>query len=748
MSNVPKSFTCQQIAEYAWAEKYKVGEENSILDTLIRTAKGVANGNKSLESKFEKLLTNNYFIPGGRILANAGTDRCNITFSNCFYVDAIPDSMVGIFSLLQESALIMQAGGGIGIDFSLIRPKGDRVKSNDSLASGPVSFAKLWDTMCETVASAGARRGAMLGSMNIEHPDIEIFIDAKEKNECGVNKLSNFNLSVAISDDFMEVLSKDEEWFLMFDQKIRRKIKASDLWDKIMRSNYLNWEPGVLFISRANSMNNLYYCETFYGTNPCGEQFLGPYQSCNLGSMILPSFISNPFTDEALFNFKKFSEAVRLSVKFLDSVLDINQLPLEKLREGMIATRRIGLGFLGLTDALTMMNLRYDSEQGRKFVEEICREMRDSSYDESVNLAIEKGSFPKFDKDKYCDSLFIKTLPESLQKRIKDYGIRNSHLLTVAPTGTISMVSNNMTSGIEPYFFLEYNRTIRIGTDGDKIEVILEPYSCELYKKIFSTNNLPEIFKLNVSSNIHYKDHIRMQGSVQKYLDASISKTIILPEDISYEEFKDAYLFAYEQGLKGCTTYRPHSGREGIIKDSNEKKEIIQTSAPAKIPRVLAGERYKFKHPEKTRAYYVHIYDIEENGKIRPFEIFINTMEIDSEWTSALTRMISAIFRKSNDASFVAEELMQIQNIHTGFWNAERKKHVPSIVAELGEIIQEHYSKLSNKNGNIDPLKNIIKDGSKYMSCPKCGKKTLTIEEGCPTCVNPDCGYSKCGGGK
>jgi ribonucleoside-diphosphate reductase alpha chain len=510
--------------------------------------------------------------------------------SNCYFLDTIPDTMDGIFSMLHESALIMQAGGGIGMDFSGLRPKGAPVKGTGSVSSGPVSFAQVWDAMCKTIEAAGSRRGAQMGIMRVDHPDIDLFINAKKKDALGENALTMFNLSVAVTDDFVDAVRKDLEWKLTHNGKVYKTVKAAELWDRIMTSNYYDWEPGILFIDRINKMNPLWYAETITGTNPCGEQPLPPYNSCNLGSFALPNFVTNPFIGLSTFDFLKFEETVKTAVRFMDNILDLNYYPLQKIREQSLATRRIGLGITGLTDTLSMLGLRYGSEEGVELSQRIMQTLRNAAYSASVDLSKERGAFPKFDRDKHLSGAFIKALPDQIQQGIYRHGIRNSHLITIAPTGTTSLFCGNLSSGVEPYFGVDYGRSIRTGKGEAKISIESSHYSIELYRNSNGngTGPLPDCILANVASNIGYKDHLRMQGMLQQFVDASISKTIHFPEDVSYEEFKEAYMTAYDLGCKGCTTYRPNKGRHGIIREKSaqgaDSAEIEQSFRAWRTP--------------------------------------------------------------------------------------------------------------------------------------------------------------------
>ncbi len=754
-----KRMNSKDASFFIWSEKYQGVDDSTVIDTISRTARFAANSDAEFESYYNLLLL--YFVPGGRILSNAGTGRAKATMSNCFFVNSVPDSMKGIFKTLDESAMIMQAGGGIGLDFSLLRPKDAPVKGTGSKSSGPISFMQLWDSMCRCIESAGSRRGAQMGVMRVDHPDIDLFVGAKKKSEVGENALKMFNISVLVTDDFIDAVKSDADWGLKWDDKITKTVKARDLWDRIMRSNYYDWEPGVLFIDRINKANSLYYCETNSGTNPCGEQPLPPYNACNLGSFPLPRFVTAPFTDNAKFDFTKLAEAVAGAERFMDSIIEKNYYPLDgKIRDEVLSARRIGLGILGLTCTLSMMRIKYSTDEGRAFAAKVMEVIRDAAYSTSVELAKEYGAFPKFDAEKYLQGEFIKALPVHIREAIREHGIRNSHLLTVAPTGTTAMFCENMSSGIEGLFGTDYVRNIRISKDEEKVSFDMSPYSVELYRSLFGAE-LPDYITENVGTKIHYKDHILMQATVQKFIDSSISKTIPFSEDTSYGDFKEAYLFAYDMGLKGCTTYRPHSGKEGIIKekasteDLSKADDFLRGEIPAEIlDNDLPGIRKKFKHPDVKQAYYLQFNHVEyPNGQKRPAEVFINTKNPEHvEWTTALTRMISAVMRRVPNPTFIAEELMEIQNTRTSFWNGKRRKQVPSLVAEIGHSLKDYFALIGLVEPDVpielydeDYHGNGNGDKPKYAYCSRCGSDTLVRADGCEFCINPKCNYNRCG---
>ena len=521
---------------------------------------------------------------------------------NCFVMGTIPDSMSGIFDMLKEAALTMQQGGGIGYDFSTIRPKGAEVKGVAADASGPLTFMDVWDAMCRTVMSAGSRRGAMMATMRCDHPDIELFIDAKRDPA----KLRMFNLSVLVTDDFMAAVKDDALWPLMHEvfpgkgrdigsvvgaDGVRRYIynvvPARALWEKIMRSTYDYAEPGVIFIDRINSANNLKYIEKIASTNPCAEQPLPPYGACLLGSINLARFVSKPFTVESSVMWRLLRETVCVAVRMMDNVIDVTGFPLPEQEHEAKNKRRIGLGVTGLADMLTMLGLTYGHDDAVKFTEDLMRQITEACYWASIELAMEKGSFPLFDADEYLSSDFMLGMDEELRETIRSVGIRNSHLTSIAPTGTISLYAGNVSSGIEPIFAYGYTRKV-LQPDGSKIEERVRDYAVALFEKHFyETVYNPGDFKSSAWSDgylpatfVTAQDlppdaHLRMQAAAQRWIDSSISKTINLPREISFEDFEAVYLRAYDLGCKGCTTYRPNDVTGSVLAVEEVQPEPI-----------------------------------------------------------------------------------------------------------------------------------------------------------------------------
>ena len=748
------------ISQQIWDMKYRLKDQNgtfleqTVQDTWHRIAKALSEVEtepKKWETIFYNALTDFKFLPAGRITAGSGTKR-NVTLFNCFVMGVIPDSMSGIFDMLKEAALTMQQGGGIGYDFSTIRPKGSLVKGIAADASGPVSFMDVWDSMCRTIMSAGSRRGAMMATMRCDHPDIEEFIAAKSDSQ----KLRMFNLSVLVTDAFMDAVKKGEDWKLIYNNKVYSVIKAADLWDQIMRATYNFAEPGVIFIDRINATNNLSYCETITATNPCGEQPLPPYGACLLGSINLAKLVEQPFDKNAYLDVSQLEDLVSTAVRMMDNVIEVSQFPLEAQKLEAKNKRRIGLGVTGLADALLMVGLRYGSDEAVKKTEKWMKTIALSAYKASINLAEEKGAFPLFDPEKFIVSGKMIQMDEDVKQAVHKFGIRNALLTSIAPTGTISLYAGNVSSGIEPVFAYSYKRKV-LQNDGSHVEEEVVDYAVQLWRDKFGNAPLPDFFVS--AQNLTPADHVKMQAAAQKWVDSSISKTINCPEDISFDDFKEVYIQAYDIGCKGCTTYRPNEVTGSVLSAASEEKsssdqevngDIIYMSEPLDRPSTLDGNTYKLKWPDSEHAIYVTINDIIVNDKRRPFEVFINSKNMEHfAWTVGLTRMISAVFRRGGDVSFVVDELKAVFDPRGGAWVGG--KYIPSILAAIGGILEEHMMKIGfikdsdtslfHKSGEVTKVENLKL--SRQKSCTSCGQFDLQMIEGCMTCRS--CGYSKCG---
>ena len=746
------------IAEQIWDMKYRLksadGEaiDLSVEDTWRRIARALSETPEE-EARFYAALEDFRFLPAGRITAGAGTGR-NVTLFNCFVMGTIPDSMGGIFDMLKEAALTMQQGGGIGYDFSTIRPRGADVKGVAADASGPLSFMDVWDAMCRTIMSAGSRRGAMMATMRCDHPDIQDFISAKSDPA----RLRMFNMSVLVTDAFMEAVAADAPWELVFGGKVYHTLQARDLWNRIMRATYDFAEPGVIFIDRINRMNNLAYCESIAATNPCGEQPLPPYGACLLGSLNLARLVENPFEDGARLDEEAMRELVATAVRMMDRVVDVSRFPLEAQRREAQAKRRIGLGVTGLADALLMLGLTYGSDAAVAQTEAWMKAIAHAAYRASVELAKEKGPFPLFDAEAYLASPTLQAMDAELRAAIRQHGIRNALLTSIAPTGTISLYAGNVSSGIEPVFAHAYTRKVLL-PDGSHREEEVVDYAVQIWREKFGDAPLPEYFV--DAQTLAPEAHVRMQAAAQKWVDSSISKTINLPEDISFDDFKSVYLDAWEQGCKGCTTYRPNAVTGSVLSVSEESEsapeadsgaDVIYMSEPLDRPRALEGQTYKLKWPASEHAIYITVNDLVVNGHRRPFEVFINSKNMEHfAWTVALTRMISAVFRRGGDVSFVVEELKAVFDPRGGAWM--EGKYVPSILAAIGGVLEQHMVAIGFLSGEgmglkSDPRAEVVALGAtgeapRGPACPACGLYDMRMVEGCMTCAS--CGHSKCG---
>ena len=771
------------ISQQIWDMKYRLktpdgaAVDKTIEESWRRVAVALAQVERDpalWADRFTEALADFKVLPAGRVMAGAGSGR-NVTLFNCFVMGTIPDDMAGIFNHLKEAALTMQQGGGIGYDFSTLRPKDAPVKGGGAPASGPLSFMDVWDAMCRTIMSAGYRRGAMMATLRCDHPDIEAFIEAK----IAPGRLRMFNLSVLVTDVFITAVKQDAPWELSFNGTTHKVIQARELWDKIMRATYAYAEPGVIFIDRINRLNNLNYCETISATNPCGEQPLPPYGACLLGSINLAALVKEPFTDKARLDLDELKRLVPLAVRMMDNVVDVSRFPLEAQAKEAKAKRRIGLGVTGLADALILCGLRYGSAASVSAVKSWMKALERAAYLASTELAAEKGVFPLFDKEKYLATENIQRLDQDVRDAISKHGIRNALLTSIAPTGTISIFADNVSSGLEPVFSFRYTRNV-LQPDGTRREEDVSDYAYRLFRRLKGeAAPLPEYFV--GAQQLAPSDHVVMQAVVQRYVDSSISKTINVPADFPLEQFKDVYLQAYELGCKGCTTYRPNAVTGAVLEPRKEpaagrrqaelplpapvatvkaadvyESGVVYMTQPLSRPEALPGRTYKIAWPQTEHAIYVTINDVLQDGRIRPFEIFINSKNMEHyAWTVALTRMISAVFRRGGDVSFVVEELKAVFDPRGGAWMEGR--YVPSLLAALGDVIERHMVEIGfiqPKQGpaSVETLRQVVNlpgsggspDAARGMAqCPKCGEAALIRVENCDQCTS--CGYSKCG---
>ncbi len=748
------------ISRQIWSDKYRFKDsdgtpvDQTVEDTWRRIARALAavEAQPDLwEGRFYQALEDFKFLPAGRIVAGAGTGR-RVTLFNCFVMGDIEDDLGSIFAHLREAALTMQQGGGIGYDFSTLRPKGAVVRGVSADASGPLSFMDVWDSMCRTIMSAGSRRGAMMATMRCDHPDIEAFIAAKREP----GRLRNFNLSVLVTDAFMAAVDAGADWPLVFAGQTYRTVKAQALWDSIMRATYDYAEPGVLFIDRINARNNLYYCEAIHSTNPCAEQPLPPYGACLLGSVNLARLVRDPFTPAAHLDEAELSELVGVAVRMMDNTIDASGFPLEEQRQEAYAKRRIGLGLTGLADALMMVGLRYGSDEAAETAGRWAGLVSRAAYLTSADLAAEKGAFPLFDRDAYLSGQSVQELDADVQASIARQGIRNALLTSIAPTGTISLLADNVSSGIEPVFAHSYTRKVT-ERDGSKREELVEDYAVRLYRTRFGADAaLPDTFV--TAQTLTPAEHIKMQAALQRHVDSAISKTVNVPEDIDFESFQQVYKDAYRQGCKGCTTYRPNAITGSVLSTTPAPAPVVAPAVPArspheplKRPEKLTGSTYKLRWATSEHALYITINDIEEDGVRRPFEVFISSANMEHfSWVVALTRMISAVFRRGGEVAFVAEELQGIFDPRGGQWSEGR--YVPSLIAAIGGILEQHMigtGFLPAPAGRVAPgaaAETPVTGASAVplgMLCPKCSQPGVAKEGACLTCHH--CGWSKCG---
>ena len=776
-----------------WNRKYRWGEEKHPFDSMTRVVEGVFAKDPSKEAKkaaleaMQKLL----WVPAGRIQAGAGTPNV-VTLLNCYVSRDIEDSMSGIADALKDGMLTMQQGGGDGFNFSTLRPKGAYLSRTGAEASGPLPFMTMWDSMCGTIMSAGGRRGAMMGVMDDTHPDLPEFIVAKHKQ--GV--LTNFNVSVLISDAFMDALACDEDWYLGFnvprkDEKhlfvteretddgevelwyAYSKWRAKDLWDLIIKNTFEWSEPGVIFIDRINAWNNLNYCETITCTNPCGEQPLPPNGCCNLGAVNLAKMVTDPYGSEAAFDYDLLRQVAAVGTRFLDNVIDVTLYPLEDQAREEYAKRRIGVGITGLANCLAQLGIRYGSPEAIIKTDSIMCALADEVYYTSTLLAKERGTFPLYDASQWAaHSPVLAHLSLETKRLIKEHGVRNGVLLTIAPTGTTSLYAGNVSSGLEPVFQHKAQRNVRQDDDTFKPYTVYD-FGYLLWCSVMghrpdATHTLPDYMVGH--DDLTVGEHIKMQATCQQYIDASVSKTINCPMDITFEEFQNIYMEAWNLGCKGCTTYKYSEVRGSILSVPTKGAEsgpgprsselVTHEEIHLKRPDVLAGRTYKVKWPSVNENYYITINEVAE----RPFEVFIqSTSSKFADWTTALSLMISAIMRKGGDISFIPEELSKVKSAEDSGW--VDGKYFGSLVALIGATIGKDFESRDLQRAKKAPstktkdtqapigegaaaqqhtaAKLVITEQPPGDFCPQCGQPTVIRQEGCDRCQS--CDFSRCG---
>ncbi len=830
--------------KYRWTLPDGTVMDKTPQDTCTRVTNAIfAREHKSLLRPMQELMQAGYFIPGGRILAGAGTDR-RVTLLNCYVMGTMQDSMPGIQRSISLNALTMQQGGGTGTDFTPIRPAGALVRRTGAIASGVIPFMDQQDGMCKSIASAGERRGAMMGTLADDHPDLwnpeqfethrnhegdyilkrPSFISAKRQK----GRLTQFNISVLISDAFMRAVANGEMWELghfvppadgshlavhnrffpyneidydneftanttnmrtrglIVEWYVYRRVPARQIWEDIMRSNYVYAEPGVIFIDRVNERNNLRYCEDIRCVNPCGEQPLPPNGCCCLGSANMARMVLNPFTPEARFDWDTFARTIRYGVRFLDNVLDVAVYPLWAQRLESIQKRRIGLGITGFADALIQLGIRYGSDRSIAFALQAGEFLRVTSYDASISLAQERGSFPDFNADYFLDSPNVSNLPEHIREKIKEVGIRNGVLNTIAPNGTISMFVGNTASGHEPVY--SFSRTMRTVRQADGSLAVFDSvnYTRRLYEYLQNSGKNvqldPDVYV--GAEDLTAAEHLALHAAWQQNIDASISKTINCNTEMSFDEFQAIYTRAFELGCKGCTTYRydPESGRGAVLSTDKSSEPKPAEPAPEMItvdlgafsgeigdyvrearaklqkemsallaqphtlaarPEILHGRTHKLKWVPTGENWYITV----TNDGSRLIELFITTREVrNQEWITALSRLVTALLRHQVDVNFLVRELKEVYASTQGMFLDQ--KYCPSIIAAIGRILERETEALGKeaptetKAENGTSAKKESQPFTTGLTCPSCKAPTWIRHDGCWHCGS--CGHSTC----
>ena len=749
-----------------WRLKYRKKNESTIEETFNRVANAIYKGDTDeARNQAVQALIKGKWAPGGRIIAGAGSGK-NVTLINCFVNHQIDDDMSSIFKALQNAAITMQHGGGIGTDFSTLRPRNAIVRGVGGKSRGVIPFMEIWDAMCKTIVSAGSRRGAMMGVLSDDHPDLLEFI--KTKNVHG--RLTTFNISVLVSDKFMHAVERNEQWQLGFsvppadngdltpisrdgkDWYIYNEVSARELWSEIINSTYEYSEPGVIFIDKVNSQNNLSYIEDIHCTNPCGEQPLPPNGDCNLGAVVLPRFVKNPFSTNATILVDELRHVVSTGVRFLDNVIDRTNYPQKEQEEEAKSKRRIGLGVTGLANMFQMMQVRYGDDDSITLIDRVLTIIRDEAYLASTKLASEREPFPLFDRDKFLGAPFVKTLNDDIRQKIYENGIRNGVLLTIAPTGTTSILFGNVSSGIEPSFSFKYSREF-INENSDKEKVDVVDFGFEVWESLEKTktdNDYSNEKFMVTTEDLSLDDHIKVQSQCQKYIDASISKTINCSRKIDLESFKKIYMKAYELECKSCTTYRPSKIRGSVLSKSDKKEEI--NTIVSHRPIMLGGRVYKISMRQDKPSYYLTVADmLDDENRPWPFEVFINRYDPTAQdWVNAFCVILSAVLREDfGDGSklrYVLNRLKRVMGDDVGTWvqlpNNSKSVTGSSVVAIIAQFLEYHIGEIGESQfGSITEGEN--KDPKYLERCESCGLLSAIIQEDCKTCIS--CGFSSCG---
>ena len=741
----------QKLSKEIFENKYMLNGETGPEEVFKKISEEISSVEnidikKNVEKEFFDALSSGKLIPAGRILANARPDSDMKNYNNCFTID-IDDSMEGIYESLKEDALISKMGGGVGFDISNLRPKGE-VLSGGGESSGVISFLKIFDQSAKTIMTGGHRRSAHIALLDVSHPDIEEFITIKQGEKNG--ELTQFNISVKITDKFIKAVENNEDWDLTFKGKVYKTVKAEYLYNILAKNAYTHNEPGIFNADTVSKYNNGYWAFKMDRVNPCGELVMPPYSLCCLSAINLSKFVKEPFTDNAAFDFDEYRAVIKTAIRFLDNVLETTDYPLDKIKDFSRQWRRVGLGFTGLGDAMAMLKIVYGDEKSIEFAGEIAKVLRDASYGASVDLAVEKGPFPACENEKLADAEFIKTLPKDLQDKIRKHGMRNIQLNTVAPTGTTSLsIGQNCSSGIEPIFALQYDRKVRTGLDDNTVSETVYDYAWLLYKELFDeTEDVPDFF--TTTAKIDAYKAIDVQAAVQKYIDHSISKTLNLAPGTDFEEYRNLFMYAYKKGLKGFTTFNPDGSMKGILEYSEkaEKETLIRHLAPTR-PKELPCDIHQIRIKGQKYIVVAGMY----NGSL--YEIFVID---DPEDVLDLSKFPNGFVKKTSKGRY--DLVMANGPIETTMKNFTKTFDSPNAsLARFISMALRHGTPLQfvidqlNKDTNFADgersisrvLKKYLIDGEEVIAgeklCSECNGK-LIFRDGCVVCQ--ECGWSKC----